>query len=114
MSPVGDTAREFERLAVAEGIDLRPGHALAWLTSRGHEHGPFREALAPEALAELRDLFAALDGEERALAAKPARPLHPDFLLGDVEQLVELDESRAPAGRLSTSTPITQPSASTS
>jgi hypothetical protein len=94
VSPVGDTAREVERLAQAAGIDLRPGRALGWLTSRGHQHEPLREALAVEALTALEGVFAQLDGDAAALGAKAARPLRPDFLLGEREQLVELDESQ--------------------
>lgn len=94
MSPVGDTAREFQRLAAAEGIDLNLGHSLPWLSGRGHAHPVLREALPTEALAALRGLFLALDGDEQALAQKVARSLSPDFVLGDSEQLVELDESQ--------------------
>jgi hypothetical protein len=37
-------------------------------------------------------MFAALNGDEQDLARKSGRPLSPDFLLGDIDQLVELDE----------------------
>lgn len=94
MSPVGNTARAFQALAAEQGIDLRAGHALPWLTNRGHTEPTLRQALTSGALRCLEEMFAALGGDEAALAGKAPRGLAPDFLLAENEQLVELDESQ--------------------
>jgi hypothetical protein len=87
---VGETEARFGQLAL--GGDLAPGHRLAWLTNRGHvaleEVGADREVVD-----QLRVIYLRLGGDETALANKRSgRDPKPDFLLGDTEQIVEIDE----------------------
>jgi hypothetical protein len=94
VSPVGDTAADFAALAAERGLDLQPGRALAWLTNRGHCSPLLEDGLPAERGSALKRIFEALGGDAAALEAKSGTPLRPDFLLGEAEQLVELDESQ--------------------
>lgn len=89
-----DTERAFQASAAKRGIELKPGRALPWLTSRGHAEPLLAENLGEDGLRAMTSLFAALKGDEAALAAKAPRPLKPDFLCGNINQLIELDESQ--------------------
>jgi hypothetical protein len=87
---VGATEKRFGRLAIGRG--LAPGHRLRWLTNRGHvgleEMGADREVVEL-----LRAIYLELGGDETALANKRrGSDPKPDFLLGDHEQIVEVDE----------------------
>lgn len=64
------------------------------MTNRGHCEPGIADALDGEPLEVLQTVFGILDGDEEALAAKRGTPLQPDFLVGKIEQLVELDESQ--------------------
>jgi len=94
MSPVGDTAAAFLSQAVAEGWPLRRGSAVTWLTNRGHANTHLVEGLDTHMLASLRDIFLALNGDETELASIGERALPPDFFLGELNRVVELDESQ--------------------
>jgi hypothetical protein len=87
-------AGAFHAWATDAGYELRPDAPLAWLTRYGHLAARVQERLPAELLDCLRELFLALGGDERRLAAKTRGAVSTDFLLLPDARLVELDESQ--------------------
>jgi hypothetical protein len=87
------TETTFYALAVADGLELTQGSRMPWLTNRGHRHGLLEETVPGETLARLADMHVGLGGDERLLTAKrPGNDPRPDFLLPELQLLVEVDE----------------------
>jgi hypothetical protein len=85
-------AAAFHARATDAGYELRLDAPLPWLTRYGHLAARVQERLPAEVLDYLRELFLALGGDERRLAAKTRGRMSTDFLLLPHARLVELDE----------------------
>lgn len=78
--------------ARVEGLPVQKGHALPWLSGRGHLNPMAAEAgsLVLEALASMHS---ALGGDAEALAAKrPGSPPTPDLVHTETGAIIEVDE----------------------
>ena len=84
----GDCQREVQEAAAEDGIALTK-QSFPWLCQRGHLGLPDEAAGARDAL---REIYAALHGDEDELAAARTTRLTGDFLHEPTGTLVEVDE----------------------
>jgi hypothetical protein len=90
LMPVGDCERAFAAAAAADGVVL--GRArVPWLNQRGHLGLPEQASPARRILAEI---FAALQGDPVAQAAKRLTALPGDFVHEPTGTFIEVDESQ--------------------
>ena len=80
------------RLARAEGLPIRKGSAVSWLSGRGH-FNPALAAVDRSVLHALASIHDALGGDSAALATKRAgNPPIPDLVHTQLGSIIEVDE----------------------
>lgn len=80
--------------ARADGLPVARGHAVPWLSGRGHLAPAVFEA-GPIVLEALASMHSALGGDAEALAAKrPANPPTPDLIHTHTGAVIEIDETQ--------------------
>jgi hypothetical protein len=78
--------------ARSQGVGLKLGSSMRWMTARGHLDPVVQRDAPPEIVDALDQLHGALGGNRSALSKKRAEPLHSDLVVASTGQLVEIDE----------------------